>query len=120
MNVCFDGVGQVCATFLDGGVEAGQVVKITGRGTAGKCSAGDSFYGVALHSRAGACAVQVRGFVTVGYSGTVPGFGAAVLCADGTGGVKTAAAAKEGDPVTGTNCLVADVDTTAKTVTVLL
>ena len=62
MNVCFDGVGQVCATFLDGGVSQGQVVKVTGRGTAGKCGAGDGFCGVVLHTRAGACAVQVRGF----------------------------------------------------------
>lgn len=120
MSVCFDGVGQVCATFLDGGASAGQVVKITGRSTVGACSAGDRFCGVALQGRDGACAVQVRGFVTVGYSGTAPGLGDAVLCADGAGGVKTAAAAQEGAPAAGTSCLVADVDTTAKTVTILL
>lgn len=114
MNVCFDGVGQVCATFLDGGVSLGQVVKVTGRGTVGKCGAGDSFCGVVLHSRAGACAVQVRGFVTVSYSGTAPGLGLAALCADDKGGVKTAAASG------GTSYLVVDVDTTAKTVTILL
>ena len=113
MNVCFDGVGQVCATFLDGGVSQGQVVKVTGRGTAGKCGAGDGFCGVVLHTRAGACAVQVRGFVTAGYSGTAPGLGQTALCADGEGGVKTAATG-------GTSCLVVDVDTTAKTVPILL
>ena len=55
----------------------------------------------------------MRGFVTAGYSGTAPGLGQTALCADGEGGVKTAATG-------GTSCLVVDVDTTAKTVTILL
>ena len=44
---------------------------------------------------------------------TAPGLGQTALCADGEGGVKTAATG-------GTSCLVVDVDTTAKTVTILL
>ena len=59
-----------------------------------------------------ACAVQVSGFVTVGYSGDAPALGRVCLAADGNGGVKSA-----GD---GVACLAADVDTTAKTVTILL
>ena len=54
------------ATFLaDSGVKGGQVVKLTGNGQVGPCSAGDAFCGVALEPRAGLPAVQVKGFVTV-------------------------------------------------------
>ena len=65
-----------------------------------------------LRAAGDACAVQVSGFVTVGYSGDAPALGRVCLAADGNGGVKSA-----GD---GVACLAADVDTTAKTVTILL
>lgn len=113
MSVCFDGVGQVCATFLGSGISEGQVVKLTGPGTVGKCSAGDGFCGVALCCKDDACTVQVSGFVKVSYSGTVPGVGKTTLCADGEGGVKAGGE-------NGTSCLVADVDPTAKSVTIML
>ena len=113
MSVSFEGVGQVCATFLGGGLTEGHVVKLTGRGTVGACGDGDAFCGAALCCKEDACTVQVKGFVTVGYSGAVPGVGRAPLCANGEGGVR---AAGEG----GEMCLVVDADTTAKTVTILL
>lgn len=113
MSVSFEGVGQVCATFLGGGLTEGHLVKLTGNGTVGACSADDEFCGMALCCKDDACTVQVRGFVSVGYTGTAPGLGRKALCADGKGGVKTAASG-------GVTCLVADVDTTAKTVTILL
>lgn len=100
MSISFEGVGQVCATFWGESLTEGHVVKITENGTVGPCAAGD------------ACAVQVSGFVTVGYSGDAPALGRVCLAADGNGGVKSA-----GD---GVACLAADVDTTAKTVTILL
>lgn len=115
MSVSFDGVGQVCATFLGGGLSEGQVVKLSGNGTVGTCSSGESFCGVALCCKSDACTVQVRGFVTVGYTGTAPTVGRAALCADGAGGVKTPATDDDS-----TSCLVADVNLTAKTVTILL
>ncbi len=113
MSVSFEGVGQVCATFLGGGLTEGQVVKMTGSGAVGACGADDAFFGVALCCKDDACTVQVGGFVSVSYSGTAPGVGWQTLAADGKGGVKTAA----GGSVT---CPVVDVDTTAKTVTILL
>lgn len=112
MSVSFEGVGQVCATFLGGGLQEGQVAKVTGPGTAGPCGEGDDFCGAALCCKDDACTVQVAGFVTVGYSGTPPEAGYAALCADGAGGVKTSAG--------GRSRLVADVDKTAKAVTILL
>lgn len=127
MSVSFEGVGQVCATFLSGKLTEGHVVKLTGSGTVGACSAGDSFIGAAICCKDDACTVQVGGFVTVSYSGTAPAVGWCVLTADGNGGVKTtaeAAAASEaaGDAATesGRMLPVVGVDTTAKTVTILL
>jgi len=114
MSVCFDGVGQVCATFLGSGLSEGQVVKLTDSGTVGQCGAGDAFCGVALCCKDDACTVQVGGFVKAAYTGAAPGVGRAALCADGAGGVKAAGASG------GTSCLVVDVDTTAKTVTMML
>ena len=111
MSVSFHGIGQVCATFLGDGTE-GQVVKMSGKGTVAACSAGESFCGVALCAKDDACAVQVAGFVTVTYSGTEPAPGYAALAADGSGGVKIVESGRE--------YLVADADTTAKTVTILL
>lgn len=40
MSVSFEGVGQVCATFLGGGLTRGQVVRMTGSGEV-KIAAGD-------------------------------------------------------------------------------
>lgn len=119
MSVSFEGVGQVCATFLGGGLTEGHVVKLTGSGTVGACAAGDSFIGAALCCKDDACTVQVGGFVTVSYSGTAPAAGWCALTADGNGGVKTAAAG-DGKTESGRLLPVVSVDTTAKTVTILL
>ena len=104
MSVSFQGVGQVCATFLGEGLSAGQAVKMSGRGTVGPCGDGDKFCGVTAHCGEGAC------------SGTVPGVGWAELCADGGGGVRSQGEQDGG----GVRCLVVDADTAEKTVTVLL
>ena len=112
MSISFEGVGQVCATFWGESLTEGHVVKITENGTVGPCAAGEAFCGVVLRAAGDACAVQVGGFVTVDYSGDAPALGRVCLAADGNGGVKSA-----GD---GVACLAAGVDTTAKTVTILL
>ena len=75
MSVSFDGVGQVCATFLGSGLGEGQVVRMAGNGTVCACGDGESFCGVTLCCKDDACTVQVRGFVTVRYSGAAPGTG---------------------------------------------
>ena len=115
MRVSFDGIGQVCATFLGSGLSEGQVVRMSGNGTAGACWDGEGFCGAAICCKDDACTVQVRGFVTVRYSGAAPGTGQASLCGNGQGGVRTAAGADEG-----TQCLVVDVDAAANAVTILL
>lgn len=113
MSISFNGIGQVCATFLGSGITEGHVVKLRDRGLVSACGDGDSFCGTALCCKDDACSVQVEGFVTVGYSGTVPTAGWTDLCANGSGGVKTAATG-------GRSFLVVDANTAAKTVTILL
>ena len=89
-KISFEDIGSVVATFLaDSGVKGGQVVKLTGNGQVGPCSAGDAFCGVSLEPRAGLAAVQVKGFVTVKTADTLT-VGWAELAGDGDGGVKTA------------------------------
>ena len=95
-------IGAVVATFAAGsGVKGGQVVKVTDNGTADACGDGDTFCGVALEPRKGGAAVQVKGFVTVPYTGELT-LGWATLAADGSGGVKANA--------TGVTALVVSVD----------
>lgn len=114
MSVSFHGIGQVCATFLGSGTE-GQVVKVSSASTVAPCAAGDDFCGVAVCAKDGACTVQVAGFVTLPYSGdAAPAVGYAMLSADGEGGVTAA------ETNAGREFLVADVDTAAETVTILL
>lgn len=117
MSKCsFDGIGAVVATFTAGqGVKGGQVVKVTGNGQVGPCSAGDLFFGVALEPRCDVAGVQVKGFVTV--AGTGLAVGPAVLVADGNGGVKSAAADGDADeastaaaPATGVSATVVSVN----------
>ena len=113
MSISFHGIGQECATFLSTTATEGQVIKMSGRGAVGPCSAGDGFCGVAVCCRDDACSVQVGGFVTVSYTGTAPAVGWTALAADGEGGVKSVTTG-------GRAYLVADADTTAKTVTIKL
>lgn len=89
----FEDIGAVAATFAAGdGVKGGQVVKVSDNGTAAACADGEAFCGVAMEPRKGGAAVQVKGFVTVPYTGALA-VGWAELVADGQGGVRPAAAA---------------------------
>lgn len=115
MEICFEGVGQVAATFkADGGeVRPGMAVSLTGYGTVGPGADGDALCGVVLGGvRGGAAAVQIGGVAQVGYSGAVPKAGWQELACDGQGGVKTA----EG----GLKCLVLAADEGEKSVVVKL
>ena len=113
MSISFHGIGQVCATYLGSNISEGHVVKMSDRGVVAACADGNDFCGVAMCCKDDACSVQVMGFVTVGYSGTVPAVGWATLAANGAGGVKTVT---DG----GRSYLVVNADTTAKTVTIKL
>ena len=116
MNVSYEGIGQWAATFACDGVSAGQVVKVSGNGTVAKCADNDGFEGVVLSvARDGkACSVAMGGMVTVSYTGaSAPAAGWNSLAADGSGGVKVVSDGGKG-------YLAVEVDTTAKTVTIVL
>lgn len=87
MNVSYEEIGRLAVTFADGGVAAGQVCKVSGNGKVAPCADGEKLCGVVEGVRGGHAAVQVEGFVSVAFSGSVS-LGYVNLCANGTGGVK--------------------------------
>ncbi len=115
MNVSFNGLGAVCATFEAGeGAAAGIPVKISADGTVAACADGDVPAGVCEKVRGGYAAVQVKGYVTVAYTGALA-LGAAAIAADGEGRVKPAEAEGKGRDV-----FVLDMDASAGTAGILL
>lgn len=115
-SISFEEIGSVTATFFTGdGTQAGQVVKVSGDGTAAPCADGDKFCGLALSVASdGFAGVQVGGFAVLPAAGGGISPGWAELCADGDGGVKTAAAGA------GREYLVVSADAAEGTVTVCL
>ena len=101
MSISYEGIGAWCATFAAGtGAEEGK----------------DGFCGVvAAMGRDGkACSVQLSGLVRVPYSGeTAPAVGWNLLAADGNGGVSVVTSG-------GHSYLAVEVDTTGKTMTIML
>ena len=116
MGICFEGVGQVAATFpAEGEVRPGMTVTLTKSGAVGKGADGKPPCGVVLGGvRGGAAAVQIGGAARVSYSGdTAPAAGWQSLACDGTGGVTAVTTG-------GLKCLVLAVDTEEKTAVVKL
>ena len=109
MSISYEGIGAWCATFAAGtGAEEGKVVKVSANGTVSKCAANDGFCGVvAAMGRDGkACSVQLGGE-------TAPAVGWNLLAADGNGGVSVVTSG-------GHSYLAVEVDTTGKTMTIML
>ena len=117
MDICFEGIGQMVATFRteDETLEAGMAVTMTGSGEVGLSGEDNPLCGVTVGAeRGGAVAVQIGGVAKVGCSnGQAPGVGWQELACDGTGKVKTAGTG-------GAKCLVLAVDEDGKSVVVRL
>lgn len=116
MDICFEGVGQVAATFqVSGeGVQPGMAVTLADSGTVGLGADGGLPCGVVLGGvRGGAATVQIGGAAKVAYTGTAPKAGWQQLALDGQGGVKTVTTG-------GLNCLVLAVDADAKAAVIKL
>ena len=105
MSISYEGIGAWCATFAAGtGAEEGKVVKVSANGTVSKCAANDGFCGV----------VAAMGRDGKAYSGeTAPAVGWNLLAADGNGGVSVVTSG-------GHSYLAVEVDTTGKTMTIML
>lgn len=95
------------------GAKEGEVCKLTDDCKVGACAEGDILCGVCGPVRNGNAGVLLHGLAVVKYSGsTAPSVGFSTLSADGAGGV-----AVDED---GKDYLVVSVDTTAKTVSLVL
>lgn len=109
MSVSFQGTAELVLSFEEGAsVTDGAPVVIGANHQVVDATAGALFAGVALHSRRGVSAVQLKGYVELPYSATAPALGWVEMVADGDGGVKTAA--------DGLRVLVISVDTADQTV----
>ena len=95
MNISYEGIGALVVSIPAGNCEAGKVCKVNGVGKADKCAANDKFCGVVLAVEQGMAAVQMEGFVTVGYTGSMPAYGFNTLAADGNGKVMLHSAGRE-------------------------
>ncbi|MBQ7541177.1 MAG: hypothetical protein IJT44_02680 [Clostridia bacterium] len=113
MNLSANGFLQAALTMQAADtIPSGTTVKLTDNFTASAAENGDAFVGVVLTCSGALCAVQMRGAVTLPYSGTAPSVGPAVLVSDGDGGVKSAES--------GTSVCVLAVDTVRGTLTCIL
>ena len=88
MNVSFEEIGHLSATFVCKQGQTGQMCKVTGNGTVAPCADGDGFCGQIEFIRNGVAAVQLHGFAEVSYTGSAPALGYTGLQANGQGGVK--------------------------------
>ena len=109
MGICFEGIGQVVATFRTGDetLAAGMAVTMTGNGEVGLGKADDPLCGITVSAaRGGAVAVQIGGVARAGRSDDDGKLetGWQKLACDGKGGVKTA------DETGGTKFLVLTAD----------
>ncbi len=115
MSISFQGMGEQLVSFEAGTVTAGYPVSMSDNGKVANAGNGDCFAGVAVHkSDDGFAAVQLKGFVTLAYSGTAPSLGWQRVAANGSGGIKTVSSSVSEGVITesGRLCLVVDVDTT--------
>ena len=112
MNVSYEGIGYLAVTFPAGSCVAGQPCKLNTQGHADKCSDGEAFCGFAEAVDGQNVAVQVQGFLEVGYTSSAPVCGFVKLSSNGKGGVKADSAGRE--------YLVVKVNTTAAKVTIKL
>lgn len=108
MKVCFNGIGQQVVTFMDDGCVKGQVCKVSDGCTVAPCNSGDAFAGVVLYTDGKWADVQLKGYVTLPFTGTAPTPGWCDMGGDGSGGVAVTSG--------GRSCLVVEVDSSEGTV----
>ena len=115
MELSFDGIGQVAATFQTEAQEAEDTAKLATGHVVALTAANTVGFGVVLALEGDqTAAVQVEGFARVSYSGAAaPAVGWTSLGVDGNGGVQTASTG-------GRSVLVVQVDDAAKTAVIKL
>ena len=107
MNVSFEEIGHISATFATDSAQVGTLCKMAENGKVAPCEAGNAFCGKVESVRKGFAGVQLHGFAEVAFTGSAPKVGYQILVADGNGGVKVHTA--------GESYLVVSVDDSTKT-----
>ena len=112
--ISFKGFDQKILTFkVASAIDAGTPVKISANSTVAKAGANVAFVGIVSSSSDDAAGVIMGGYVELPYSGdSAPALGTVTVAADGNGGITAAS--------TGRTVTVLTVDTTAKTVGIIL
>lgn len=114
MELSYNGLDRACATFLTRtAVNVGQPVIVQNSFMVGPSGSDAYFCGVVRAYDGTYATIQIKGAVTLGYTGNAPVPGYTKLAADGKGGVK-------GGVTNAREFLVLGVDETAKTVTFML
>ena len=114
MEISFEGIGQVAATFAAAdGIQPGMAVALSGDSTVGMGKTGDALCGVVQSVKNGMAAVQMYGMAKIGYSGTAPVVGMNAVAVDGAGKIKTVT---DG----GMNCMILSVNTGDSTAVIKL
>nr|DAE27286.1 MAG TPA: hypothetical protein [virus sp. ctWpE22] len=113
MNVRFNGIGDLVATFQTASAELGDVVKISENGTVEKAGDSDGFCGQVVSKNGGYVGVQIKGAMELPCTDSTLELGRAQIVPDGNNGVKKAA---EG----GVAALIVEKDTSANMVTLIV
>lgn len=111
MSQMYNGLNEAIATF-EGNPAIGDLVTIASNGVVIATATDKDIIGVCVSKRRELVGVQLKGAITVTYTGTAPTLGYCNL--------QTAAATSVKVSATGKSYLVLNVDTTAKQVTILL
>lgn len=113
MAISFDSIGQECVTATSTStISANTPCKFLASKHVGACADGNAIHGICIRQEGSLVTLQIKGFVTLPYSGSAPTVGFCSLAAAASGKVKKLENAKE--------YLVVDVNTTNSTVTFLL
>lgn len=113
MKISMKGYAENSATFkTEGVVCVGHTVKMSDNFTVAPCASGDAFAGVAMNVRNEYAGIQLAGYVRFGFTGTEPTPGFCRFVADGKGGIMINENGRE--------YLVTDVDSSDKTVGIIL
>lgn len=113
MNVSLKSFNSKEATFLTSSAKSGDLVSVSGNLTVSPAADGAAFCGICTDVSGGYATVRLCGYCTVPFSGSAPAVGYATLASNGNGGVKSVTSG-------GRTLLVTDVDSTAKTVGIML
>ncbi len=116
MSVAFDGMDNLVVTFrCSGTVEAGSPRHPQRQRHGGRRGTGKVPIGVLLQKRGNYAAVQIRGYVTLPYTGTAPALGWQELVTNGSQGLRTVTTGEAGKA-----CLVVRVDAATSTLGLFL